>query len=705
MMGQLTGQLTGMATVSRATPAPSPAGTPDPAGAPDAVGAAPARPRWWPAMLRPDARLVWPMAGLLLALSGALAAAQPVVPDGATATSVTTSPAGRISVGIAPTAPGGVSHNSYSSFSVPAAGVDLVNTGVNANMIINEVTSARRSFLNGPLTVEGRQAHVIIANPNGITVDGGRFINIGGLILSGGRVRHGAGPNGRDLVASAGSGDITVEGAGLSGSLTSLQLIAGRMKIDGPVTNEHASPFAAIDLTAGNAEIVLDPSAPANSTVRGVVRERRTGDGATSEILIDVTPRGALSASRVRLAATAAGAGVRFAGRGMASIGEFSIDAGGKVTAQGASITAERSVRISGAAVEVLNAPEAQSRIETIRGAVSLLARSGDIDIAGMISGANRDSDDPLSRGAVTLVAAGDIRLLSENADRLAIAFAANGDLHASAGGAIVNRTGRLLANGNVSLQAARLENLTDMAGGARDGAIQSVRSRGRLMWRALWRKRRKTMIITVDYGKPRIAGQQGYIAGASVSIDAGEMVNSGEINGLDGAVTITTDRLHNLALWTGTLAVRKQCGVTCSSRGETDIGLIGGAINATRGVSITARDSLLNERGQITAWGNLEINSRNVTGSAGFIPEVAARPAGMDNAFTGPRAWLSLRPAGGQFIAPEGSVTITSPNPVALNGGEIIARTGLHAPGGTRTAPESGPGNRHPGLLQDFLK
>lgn len=46
-----------------------------------------------------------------------------------------------------------------------------------AKIILNEVTSGRRSALNGPGEVFGKQADVIIANPNGISCDGCGFIN------------------------------------------------------------------------------------------------------------------------------------------------------------------------------------------------------------------------------------------------------------------------------------------------------------------------------------------------------------------------------------------------------------------------------------------------------------------------------------------------------------------------------------------------
>ena len=79
----------------------------------------------------------------------------------------------------------------YTYFNVPEYGVKLDNSAANARMIINEVTStgnAFRSSLEGPLTVQGARAVAILANPNGISVNGGSFVNISTMMLSTGEI-------------------------------------------------------------------------------------------------------------------------------------------------------------------------------------------------------------------------------------------------------------------------------------------------------------------------------------------------------------------------------------------------------------------------------------------------------------------------------------------------------------------------------------
>ncbi|PAF52019.1 filamentous hemagglutinin N-terminal domain-containing protein [Helicobacter sp. 13S00477-4] len=102
----------------------------------------------------------------------------------------------------------GISNNHYLDFNVNARGI-IINNSIEsitstqlsgfitsnpnlsnseANLILNQVTSTHSSILKGSLEIAGKQAGLIIANPNGITCQGCAFINTGDLTLSTGLI-------------------------------------------------------------------------------------------------------------------------------------------------------------------------------------------------------------------------------------------------------------------------------------------------------------------------------------------------------------------------------------------------------------------------------------------------------------------------------------------------------------------------------------
>ena len=139
---------------------------------------------------------------------------------------------------------GGVSRNTYRQFDVDANGAILNNSRTNvqtqlggyvqgnpwlargsARVIVNEVNSSNPSYLRGFVEVAGPRADVIIANPSGISIDGGGFINANRATLTTGIPQFG--PSGDLEGYIVRGGTVSVLGAGLDASTTdSLAILA-----------------------------------------------------------------------------------------------------------------------------------------------------------------------------------------------------------------------------------------------------------------------------------------------------------------------------------------------------------------------------------------------------------------------------------------------------------------------------------------------
>lgn len=149
---------------------------------------------------------------------------------------------------------GGVSHNKFQRYDVDTRGVILNNSGLGgtsviggavsanpnlvggptAKVIVNEVTSALPSSLNGPTEVFGSRADVIIANPNGVTCGSCSFINAGRVTLTTGvpkpDYQTGA------VSYSVTGGTVSVTGNGLVGTnLGDIDLIGRQITVTAPI--------------------------------------------------------------------------------------------------------------------------------------------------------------------------------------------------------------------------------------------------------------------------------------------------------------------------------------------------------------------------------------------------------------------------------------------------------------------------------------
>lgn len=265
--------------------------------------------------LSPRGKLRWAIASLFLVaqLPQAFAGGVTVAP-GPGGTPQLQNQAGVPIVNIVAPNGAGLSHNQFLDYNVDRQGLVLNNAlqagqsqlagqlaanpqfqGQAASVILNEVISRNASALNGAQEIFGRSADYVLANPNGISVNGGSFINtpnanlvVGRPELNDGKLQ---GLNTRDA-----TGHLQIQGQGLANREGSINLIAPRIDSQGRIDARDQ-----LNLTVGRNQLDY-PS--------GQVRSVDPA-GTTQDSRIDASLFGAMQAGRINIVSTAEGAGVR----------------------------------------------------------------------------------------------------------------------------------------------------------------------------------------------------------------------------------------------------------------------------------------------------------------------------------------------------------------------------------------------------------
>ncbi|HEY4315979.1 MAG TPA: filamentous hemagglutinin N-terminal domain-containing protein, partial [Herbaspirillum sp.] len=286
------------------------------------------------------------LTGGLLASGAAMAqiVADPGAPGRQRPTVVNTAN-GTLQVNIQTPSAAGVSRNSYSRFDVPNTGVVLNNSRLNtqsqlggavqanpwltareARVILNEVNSTSPSQLRGFIEVAGSRAEVIIANPAGINVDGGGFINVSRATLTTGTPILNAGNGGSLDGYTVDRGQIGINGAGLDARQTDYaMLIARSVAINAGIWAQQLA------VTAGANQVGIDQASMASPLSAAPIG----GNGAAPQYGIDVSQLGGMYANKIVLLGTEAGVGVHNAGSIGASAGEVIVTSEGRLENSG----------------------------------------------------------------------------------------------------------------------------------------------------------------------------------------------------------------------------------------------------------------------------------------------------------------------------------------------------------------------------------
>ena len=351
----------------------------------------------------------------------------------------------------APTA-GGVSRNDYERFNIPTKGAILNNSYTlsktelagyvqgNANMaqgpakiIVNQVTSGNPTTMNGFLEVAGHKADVIIANPNGITVNGGGFINTARAILTTGKPEYDNKERLKDFRIDN-DATILITGNGLNGKKAdTLELYTRAAEIKAAIFGNT------VHVTTG--ANVIDANTGKVTAIEG--------KGKKPEIAIDVKDLGGMYAGRIFLIGNEKGLPIDI--KGAIESQHMVLDNQGNLYHAGTTHSTEDMT---------IHAKDIQN--------TGTMAASGNMTLRADGQITNDKTIGSVGNMAITANQVTNHKTIASEKD-LSITTTSEGE------NALDNSNSEILANGNVTIQASHMDN---MNGNIASGSTLSIQGK-----------------------------------------------------------------------------------------------------------------------------------------------------------------------------------------------------------------------------------
>ncbi|PGH24646.1 hypothetical protein RN90_03970 [Fusobacterium animalis] len=189
-----------------------------------------------------------------------------------------------------------------------------LDNSIAASLIITEVTGKNKTNINGTVEVAGKRADLVMANRNGIYVNGGNFLNTDRVTLTTGSLEM---KNG-DLVAiNVTQGQIGIGGKGIDAlNLTDLELLGKTIDVSGVI---KASKETRLLVSAGG------------QTYEYKTKEVKSKGESYKGIAIDGKAVGSMYAGKIDIISNDKGAGVNTKGD-LVSVDDIVLTANGDIT-------------------------------------------------------------------------------------------------------------------------------------------------------------------------------------------------------------------------------------------------------------------------------------------------------------------------------------------------------------------------------------
>ncbi|WP_434560921.1 hemagglutinin repeat-containing protein [Pseudomonas sp. Z4-20] len=534
----------------------------------------------------------------------------------------------------------GLSHNRFKDYNVGSNGVILNNAtnpaqstqlggiilgnpnlkGTAAKIILNEVNGGNPSQLRGYTEVAGKSAHVIVANPYGITCNGCGFINTPKATLTTGKPII---ENGQLNRYQVDQGSVSIEGAGLNANnVDRFEIITRSAKINA-------------EIQAKNLTIVAGRNDVNASTLSATAR---ADDGsAKPELAIDSSALGGMYAGAIKLVGTEAGVGVKLDGKMVASGGDIQLDANGHLSL--AETAAAGAVDIQAKSLETRGEVYAGSRLVAktqgdLTSQQNLVARDSiHLDSGGTLTnngiieaGVNVDN----SRNTL-----GDVTLSARQLNNSGKTVIASRDLNVSTTAALNNQGGTLSGQRKTTVTAGVVDN----------------RNKGRILGKTELHLT-ANQVLNAQGG---LINSQGILTANLSHLDN----NAGELSSLNSA-TLILGSLDNL---TGLVMAGQNLDITNAGA----INNQGGELSS-QGLVTVRTDSLGNSnKGTVAANGKLLVTATGKVDNAngGLIASRAAQAELHADSLDNAKGTLQGK----------GLVTVDVTGDIGNQGGSIIAQ------------------------------
>ncbi|WP_176216307.1 hemagglutinin repeat-containing protein [Enterobacter cloacae] len=552
----------------------------------------------------------------LSALLSVLLATQPLLP--AVAASITPSGNTQIDkaangvpvVNIATPNQSGISHNKYNDYNVGKEGLILNNAtgqlnqtqlggliqnnpnlkaGQEAKGIINEVTGANRSNLQGYTEVAGKAANVIVANPYGITCNGCGFINTPNVTLTTGKPVLDASGKLQSLDVTQGA--VTIEGAGLNGSQSdAVSIISRATEINAQL---HAKDLRVV---AGANRVAADGSVSALK-----------GEGTAPKVAVDTGALGGMYANRIRLVSSETGVGVNL-GNLNARQGDIALSSAGKVVLK--DTLASGSTTVSAADVTLRGDHKAGGNV-TVSGQTALTLDQAHVAADNNLQLTTRGT---MTQNGGAFTAANDATLaattLTQSADARASAgrhLAVNAEKNAALNGSVV-------AGQQLSVKGGELVQQGSLSAAEIALTAQTLTQESRSTTNA------SGNIALTTSGHSQLKGSTA--AGHSLAVSAGSLANNGTLAAVADA-RINTGKFSNTGTVQGNSLTVSGTDITSSGTLKSASTLDIRARNATlsgetgaKGKTTVTASGNLNNSGALISDDTLTLNAAQIVNS-----------------------------------------------------------------------------------------